>query len=33
VVVVLVLAVVCVTFVVDLSYLLVNPRLSREAAS
>jgi ABC-type dipeptide/oligopeptide/nickel transport system permease component/ABC-type transport system substrate-binding protein len=32
VVVVLVLAVVCVTFVVDLSYQLVNPRLSREAA-
>jgi peptide/nickel transport system substrate-binding protein len=33
VVVVLVLAVVCVTFVVDLAYQLVNPRLSREAAS
>ncbi len=32
VVVVLVLAVVCVTFVVDLSYQLVNPQLAREAA-
>ena len=32
VVVVLVLAVVCVTFVVDLCYQLVNPQLAREAA-
>jgi ABC-type dipeptide/oligopeptide/nickel transport system permease component len=32
VVVVLVLAVVCVTFAVDLCYRLVNPRLAREAA-